>query len=125
MVDLAYLLHEEFDKTVENTKFQIEKGSKQEVKLKLGNHSLGYYPVYRNNLKDIKIEKELKTNLIAPLRKEEQIGSIKLQIGEETIQEIAIVIKEDIKKKGIGDYLKELGNYLLKIPKLIVVQTAE
>lgn len=73
MVDLAYLLHEEFDLLVENTNFQVDKGVSNHLKMKLENNNIGLYPVHKNLVKDIKMETKLKTNLSAPLHQEDKL----------------------------------------------------
>lgn len=73
MIDLAYMLHDEFDMLVENTKFQVDKGVSHDLKLKLENNNVGLYPVHKNLVKDIKIETQLETNLSAPLYREDKL----------------------------------------------------
>lgn len=67
MVDMGYMLHEEFDKLVENTKFNIVKGVNSNVQLKLSENNIEMYPVHKNAVKDVQITSEIKQIHEAPL----------------------------------------------------------
>lgn len=43
-------------------------------------------------------------------------------MGENTIDEIDILLKEEIRKKGMIDYFKELASKFLEMPRLIESQ---
>ena len=67
MIDLGYILHEKFDKVVENEKFEIIKGKNQNIRLKLEENNIGFYPINKENVKDIHAEVTIKTVLDAPV----------------------------------------------------------
>lgn len=55
MVDLGYMLHEEFDKLVQSAEFEIVKGITSDLKMDLNDNEVGLYPVNKNKVKDIKV----------------------------------------------------------------------
>lgn len=67
MIDMGYMLHEEFDKIVENANFNIIKGINSDVQLKLSENNITTYPVHKNAVKDIQITSNINENYEAPL----------------------------------------------------------
>lgn len=55
MVDMEYMIHDEFDELVQNSRFFVDKGITNEVKLDLDEVQIGNYPVRNDNIKDIKV----------------------------------------------------------------------
>ncbi len=76
MVDLEFMIKDEFDTLVENTKFSIEKGINNNLTIDLEESNITLYPVYIEDIKDIRIETEINNNLIAPVYKNENIRKI-------------------------------------------------
>lgn len=72
-VDLAYILHEEFDKIVEKTSFNITKGINNDLTLKLSENTVGLYPVNKKDIKDINCETEIETDFIAPVHEGQKL----------------------------------------------------
>lgn len=73
MIDLKYMIEDEFDSLVDITKFNINKGINNELQIDLEDNNITLYPVKRENIKDIKIETEINTNLISPVHKNDKI----------------------------------------------------
>ena len=69
MVDLEYMLHEQFDKLVQDTEFEIIKGQSNNLMMDLENIDIGLYPVNINQVKDVESKVQLKRELIAPVKK--------------------------------------------------------
>lgn len=67
MVDMGFMLHDKFDYVVEHCEFNVNKGVSNNVKIQLGENNIGYYPVNKDDIKDIDIKTELNTNLKAPI----------------------------------------------------------
>ena len=59
MIDLKYMIEDEFDTLVNKSKFYIEKGIDNDLKIDLEKNDITYYPVKKQNIKDIKIEIEI------------------------------------------------------------------
>lgn len=73
MLDMEYMLHEQFDKIVQNTKFNIAKGITEDLKLDLEEDNIGFYPVRIDKVKNVNIKSEINTNLTAPVFKGDKI----------------------------------------------------
>ena len=57
MVDMGFMLHDKFDYVVEHCEFNVNKGVSNDVKIQLGENNIGYYPVNKNDIKDIDIKR--------------------------------------------------------------------
>ena len=68
MVDLEFMLHDEFDNIVENTEFSINKGISNDLRLKLEENEIGMYPVQKENIKDINVRSRTKHKLSSASR---------------------------------------------------------
>jgi len=79
MIDLKYMIEDEFDTLVEKSKFHINKGINNNLGIDLEKNNISYYPIYKEDIKDIKIETEIKTKLEAPIYKNENIRKISYQ----------------------------------------------
>ncbi len=69
MIDLKFMIEDEFDSLVESSEFSIVKGISDNLQFDLEENDISLYPVYKENIKDIVIETELKSELIAPVSK--------------------------------------------------------
>lgn len=108
MVDLGYMLHEEFNKIVENTQFNIVKGITNDVELILEENNIANYPIKKDVIKDIFVRSNIETNQEAPIQEKAKLGKIEIGITNDKIFETNILTKKEIKKKGVTNYLKEL-----------------
>ena len=70
------MIEDEFDTLVDKTLFYVEKGINSNVKIDLENHDLSLYPVLIGNVKDVKIETEIRDKLVAPAIKNDKIRKI-------------------------------------------------
>ncbi len=73
MVDMAKILHTEFDKIIQNTEFEISKGIENEIKLGLSSNEIDLYPVEKKNIKDITTKVEIQNKLKAPINEGEKL----------------------------------------------------
>lgn len=73
MVDLKFMIEDEFDTLVDKAKFSIVKGINNNLTIDLEEFYITLYPVHKEDIKDIKIETELRENLIAPVYKNDKI----------------------------------------------------
>ncbi len=67
MIDLKYMIEDEFDTLVDKSKFYIEKGINNNLKIDLEKNDITYYPVKKDKIKDVNIEIEIKNKLEAPV----------------------------------------------------------
>ncbi len=109
MIDIGYMVHEKFDEIVENSEFNIVKGIDNSLKLDLIDNEISYYPVNKDDVKDLKVTANLEKTLIAPVNEGNKIGEIKVMIGEEIIYKLDICARNSIRKKEVWDYFKELS----------------
>ena len=73
MVDLKFMIEDEFDTLVDKAKFSIVKGINNNLTIDLEEFDITLYPAQKEDIKDIKIETELRENLIAPVYKNDKI----------------------------------------------------
>ena len=55
------------------------------------------------------------TQIQAPIEKGQKIGTLSIKIGEERVENVDIVCKEEIQKKDWRDYLKQNLQAIFKI----------
>lgn len=77
MVDLKYMIEDEFDMLAEKSKFDIIKGINNNLKIDLEKNNITYYPVNKNDVKDIKIEIEIKNSLEAPVYTNDKLRNVR------------------------------------------------
>lgn len=121
-VDIKTKIEEEFKnwKNINSGRIAIEKGIKNGIDLKLGKYNLETYTIKNNteNLFNIKINAKL--DLIAPVKDNTKIGELIFLYGEEVISNIPILTAEEVRKKGIADYILEMTrNYSCYLEEMI------
>ncbi len=65
-----------------------------------------YLDLEGNDLTGITKNEQIPESIEAPLQKGDKIGSVTYYLGEKEIGEVALIVNQDVKKAGIGDYLK-------------------
>lgn len=107
MVDIEYMIQDNFGSLCDITTFQIEKGINNNLLIDLEQNNITLYPVYKDDIKDIRVVTEIKKELKAPIYKNEKIGKLVVTIDDNVIYELDILAKNDIRKKEILDYFKD------------------
>lgn len=87
---------------------QIIKGIKNIPEIDLGTIQYEEVPINKNSIKDIEIEVNCEQLLQAPIQESQVIGRIEVKIKQDIITSVDIVVKEEIKKKNILDYMEQL-----------------
>ena len=108
---------EEFEKwnAINSKRILIIKSKAENIKLTLDEIKNKIIPMKAEQENDIKIEINTITQAEAPIKKGQKIGTLSIKIGEEIIENVDIVCKEEIEKKSWIDYLKqELNVYCTK-----------
>lgn len=82
MIDLKYMIEDEFDTLVDKSKFYIEKGINNNLKIDLEKNDITNYPVKKDNIKDVNIEIEIQNKLEAPVCKNTNIRKINNKKGQ-------------------------------------------
>ena len=73
MIDLKFMIEDEFDSLTETAKFDIVKGISNNLQIDLEENDITLYPVNKNDIKDIKIEIQLEKELVAPVHENDKI----------------------------------------------------
>lgn len=87
---------------------QYNKAKEKQIMYELEENEITWIPVLKGNEKDIKVIIKDIGNLESPLQKGYQVGEIQLVLKEEILLSRKILLKQDITKKQVGDYVKEL-----------------
>lgn len=109
IMDIKNKIEEEFEKWRQENQRHIEVNKGIEKCIELGLEELEYETIAVKNTQMDNVKTEINSlhYLEAPTEKDKIIGNLKVMIGDETIEILNIYIKEEIKKKGIKDYMKE------------------
>lgn len=109
-VDIKLKIEEEFNawEDINSGRVSIEKGIKSGINLRLEEYSLKYYPIKKNTENNIKIEVNANLDLVAPVKINAKIGEVKVFYGENEILSLEILTDEEVRKKGILDYIYEI-----------------
>lgn len=97
---------------------KIVKGKNQTPKLTLGEIKYSEIPINRENIKDVEIQIQCENILQAPVQQNQIVGVLEVKVKEEIITTVNIVIQEEVQKKNITDYMKQLlmnYNYYLQM----------
>lgn len=121
-VDIKTKIEEEFNnwKKINTGRVIINKGIKNGIDLKLDEYNLESYTIKKTteNLFNIKIDTNL--NLIAPVQENTKVGELTFLYCEKVILNIPILTAEEVRKKGITDYIFEITkNYNYYLEKVI------
>lgn len=109
-IDLKTKIEEEFDnwKKINSGRIKIEKGIKNGIDLKLGEYNLESYTIKNNTENKLQIKINADLNLVAPIEIDTKIGELDFLYDENVILNIPILTNEEVKKKGVLDYMKEI-----------------
>lgn len=121
-IDIKNKIQEEFEKwkNINSGRIIIEKGIKNGIDLRLGEYNLDSYTIKNNTEYMLEIEIQANFNLIAPVKENEKIGELSILYGKDTIISIPILTKEEIRKKGVIEYILEMTrNYCSYLEKVI------
>ena len=117
-IDIRTKIEEEFNnwKSINEGRISIKKGIKNSINVKLEEYDLKNYPIEKNTENKIVIEVNANLDLIAPVEVDTKIGEVTVYYDNHIILKIGILTTEEVKKKGIIDYILEMGknysNYL-------------
>ena len=110
IVNLEELINKEYERwrRIIKKRIYIYKGKNDNIQTKLGEYKYKFYPVKKENIKDIDIQIEnINIHFEAPVRKNEVIGKIILSMGKEKVLNIDILTNESVQRKKINNYLLE------------------
>lgn len=106
-INIKDIVDNEFDKWKKENleKFNINKGVTNLIDIKTNNLNNNVISISKDNIDKINAQIQCETNLSAPILINQKIGTIKLFLDDEVIDECDICVLNDISKKNIGNYL--------------------
>lgn len=110
LVDLEQLINERFNewKKINEKRIYIYKGKEDNVKVVLEECKYKVYPVKKEKVKDITVGlRNVQTYFEAPIARNEEVGLLTVNIGDEKLLRLKILIKYNIERKEIKDYIFE------------------
>jgi len=119
--DIRTKIEEEFInwKNINEGRINIEKGIKNSIKLCIEEYSLKSYPIKKNTENKLKVQINAKLNLVAPVQVNTKIGEVTVFYDNHNILKIGILTAEEVRKKGIFDYIyemsKDYSNYIQRV----------
>lgn len=116
-INVGEKAQEEFEKwnAINSKRILIIKGKNENIKLELSKIENEIIPMKAEQENNIKIEINAITQIQAPIEKGQKIGTLSIKIGEEIVENVDIVCKEEIQKKDWRDYLKQNLQVIFKI----------
>ena len=108
--DISKSIEEEFEKwkNINENRININKGIKTDIKIGLEEYNIKNYPIKNNTSQKINVQIDVNRNLEAPVQNGAVIGKLIVSYDDKCILEINIITKEEIKKKGIENYIYEI-----------------
>lgn len=109
-VNIKEKIQEEFEawKKQNLNNIEIIKGTAKTIELTLSKLQFEEVPINKNNIKDIEVKISCENSLQAPITSNQVIGKVEAKINDDVIVAVDILIKSEIKKKSVIDYMKEL-----------------
>lgn len=108
MVNVEKTIEEALNKWKEENKIVAVKGRNKYINTKLGEYKIKEIPVNKQNVKDIEVKIENLSILNAPVKQGRKVGELKLQVNGKTRLFVDIRTSEEIKKKSVRNYFKEM-----------------
>lgn len=121
-VDIKSKIEEEFEnwKNINSGRITMEKGIKDGIELKLEEYNLDSYTIKNNTENKFKVQINTNFYLIAPVKENTKIGELIFSYDGNIILNIPILTLEEVRKKGILDYMVEVTrNYGCYLNELI------
>ncbi len=116
MIDLKFMIEDEFDEQVEKSKFNIFKGVNNDVILVLEKNDITLYPIKKGNTENVIVETKIQNEMSAPVYENTEIGKLTVKIDDKIIYELKIYTSNYIPKKSVFDYyfdfILNMGKYL-------------
>lgn len=93
---------------INSKRVNVNKGQNSNVELELNGYEYKEYVVKNDEIEETWIATTCQHNLEAPIEKGKIIGNMSVNIGNRTIMDIDIYVKNSIKKKNIYNYIYEI-----------------
>lgn len=113
-INVKEKVQEKFDEWLLNNAQGISynKAKNTNIEYCLEENKIKWIPVLKGEIKDVEVKLSCDTQMEAPLQKGYVVGKIEIMLKEEVYLSLNIMLKEDIERKHITDYLKDFcSNY--------------
>jgi len=110
-VNLEELINERYEEWIRINKKRINvyKARNKSIEIKLEDYNYKSYPVNKDEINNINIDiKNIKLDFEAPVEENEKIADVVLNIGNKKIIETRIVIDNEIARKDIKFYFRQI-----------------
>ncbi len=106
VIDIESIINEKFSqwKHINERKIIVNKGICSNVNMKLDTLKYTKMAIKNTEVDNINVDANCLYYLEAPIETNRKIGTLKVKIGNETIQTVDIIVETEIKRKEIIDY---------------------
>ena len=110
VINIENIINQKFEewKNIREKAIIVNKGILENATIKLGEFKYTKRAIRNADIDNINIEANCLMYLEAPVEANKKIGTLKVKVGEETIQTIDILVERAIRKKEIKDYFYQI-----------------
>ena len=110
VMNIENIINQKFEewKNIREKAIIVNKGILENATIKLGEFKYTKRAIRNADIDNINIEANCLMYLEAPVEANQKIGTLKVKVGEETIQTIDILVERAIRKKEIKDYFYQI-----------------
>ena len=110
VINIGNIINQKFEewKNIREKAIIVNKGILENATIKLGEFKYTKRAIRNADIDNINIEANCLMYLEAPVEANKKIGTLKVKVGEETIQTIDILVERAIRKKEIKDYFYQI-----------------
>lgn len=90
----------------------FNKAKETQIEYEVQSSNITWVPILKEEQKDLEVRIDYQKNLETPISKGHVIGKIEVVLKDKVLFQTDILLKQNITKKQIGDYLEQIcGNY--------------
>ncbi len=110
MVNIKEIINKEFNNWKENniSNFRVNKGKTNNIQLSLLEIPYELIPVNKKDISNIQVDINCNFDLIAPINRNETLGTLSVMIGNENVLNLDILNNITIDKKDINYYIYDI-----------------
>jgi len=113
-INVGEKIQENFSKWISQDapNIQYNKAKNTSIEYCLEENEIKWIPVLKEQVKDVEVKISYETQMEAPIEKGHIVGKIEIMLKEEVLLSLNIMLKQDIEKKHITDYITDFcSNY--------------
>lgn len=120
IVNIKEKIEEEYNSWKTYNKIEVIKGEKKYLETILEENTIQKMALNKEDIKDIKITITAIKKIEAPVEQNKKIGQLNVKIKGKTICNLDILVKEEVKRKTVNYFFKELiKDYVIKLEENI------